>query len=98
MTTPQLLAQLTGPPRARGPAGILISTLFWPSRLKMDPFGRRFDGDTPFIIWSSTGTSGDLNVTPLTVNTGFGIFWAGASITAFSPSHTENAHSIKYNI
>jgi len=60
----------------------------------MDPFGRRADAGTPFRIWSSTGTSCDLNVTLLTSNSR--LVWIDASITAFS--YTENAHKIKFNI
>ena len=62
----------------------------------MDPFGRRSDGCTPFRIWSSTGTSGDLNVALLMKNRGSAVLWADGSITAFS--NIDNAHKIKHNI
>jgi hypothetical protein len=60
----------------------------------MDPFGRRFDGGTPLKIWSSTGTSGDLNVAPLTKNSGSGILWFHKSIIAFLTQRTLTVLSI----
>ena len=59
----------------------------------MDPFGRSSDTGTPFRIWSSIGTSGASNVTPLTSNSR--LVWVDASITALS--YPENAHQIKCN-